>query len=217
MTYKLTILSDATSWLNAWLPAWCRYLQGKQHQINWIHHVQELTTPGDFLFLLSCSQVLPAAQLALHRHNLVVHESDLPKGRGWSPLTWQVLEGKNQIPVTLFEAAESVDSGAIYGQTAITLSGTELVDELRQKQAEATFRLCQEFIQAYPAVTGKPQTGKPSYYARRRPADSQLDPHKTLAEQFDLLRVVDNDRYPAYFDYRGQRYQLHIHAKPVKE
>jgi methionyl-tRNA formyltransferase len=33
---------------------------------------------------------------------------------------------------------------------------------------------------------------------------------KTIAEQFDLLRVVDNLRYPAFFDHRGKRYRLTI-------
>ena len=31
--------------------------------------------------------LLNADQLALHRHNLVVHESALPQGQGWSPMT----------------------------------------------------------------------------------------------------------------------------------
>ena len=48
---------------------------------------------GDICILLSC-ELLDKEQLALHKHNLVVHESDLPKGQGWSPMTWQILEGK---------------------------------------------------------------------------------------------------------------------------
>jgi spore coat polysaccharide biosynthesis predicted glycosyltransferase SpsG len=28
----------------------------------------------------------------------------------------------------------------------------------------------------------------------------------SIAEQFDLLRVVDPEHYPAFFDYRGKRY-----------
>ncbi|WP_341885428.1 hypothetical protein [Synechococcus sp. UW140] len=61
-----------------------------------------------------------------------------------------------------------------------------------------------------------PQTGEASYYRRRRPVDSQLDPERTLAEQFDLLRVVDNDRYPAFFEWRGRRYGLDIQAAPLQ-
>jgi hypothetical protein len=36
------------------------------------------------------------------------------------------------------------------------------------------------------------------------------NPNRSLAEQCDLLRMVDNDRFPAFFDYRGRGYVLRI-------
>lgn len=74
---------------------------------------------GDILCLLSCEKIFK--KLDLNKYNLVVHESDLPDGKGWSPLTWKILEGKNEIPITLFEASESIDSGKIYLQDTIKL------------------------------------------------------------------------------------------------
>ena len=70
---------------------------------------------GNILCLLSCENIFN--KLDLNDFNLVVHESNLPKGKGWSPLTWQVIEGKNRIPITLFEAVEKVDAGRIYLQS----------------------------------------------------------------------------------------------------
>lgn len=167
---------------------------------------------GEMCFMLSCSKLVKPEILARSSHNLVVHESDLPKGKGWSPMTWQVLEGAEAIPVTLFEAAESVDSGPVYLKDSMALEGHELVDELRSRQAEATLRLCREFVQRYPEIVGRGvgQVGGESFYRRRRPEDSRLDPHKSIAEQFNLLRVVDNDRYPAFFEWKGRRYILKI-------
>lgn len=146
------------------------------------------------------------------KHTLVVHGSDLPKGRGWAPMAWQLLEGKNRIPVTLFEAAAAVDAGPIYLQEWITLNGTELNHEWRRLQSEAINRLCVQWVGEYPAVLNKArrQSGEPSFYPRRKPEHSQLDVTKTIADQFDLLRVVDNERYPAYFDMRGKRYRIRI-------
>ena len=48
----------------------------------------------------------------------------------------------------------------------------------------------------------------PTYYRKRTPEDSRLDPDKSIAEQFDLLRVADEERYPAFMDYRGHRYKI---------
>ena len=148
-------------------------------------------------------------------HTLVVHESDLPQGKGWSPLTWQILEGKSHIPVTLFEAAERVDSGPIYAQRWLEFKGHELLDELRYGQAAATRELCRWFVDNYPesAAEACEQSGEESIYPRRRPADSALDANQTFAEQFNLLRVVDNQRYPAFFDWCDRRYELTITHK----
>ena len=46
---------------------------------------------GGILCLLGCEKKFNA--LHLNTHNLVVHESDLPFGKGMSPFTWQVVEG----------------------------------------------------------------------------------------------------------------------------
>jgi methionyl-tRNA formyltransferase len=127
-------------------------------------------------------------------------------------MTWQVLEGTPRIPVTLLEAVESVDAGDIYLQERIDLAGNELLDDLRGKVAQATRLLCEAFVDQYPSVLTKAcrQSGEPSYYPRRGPDDSGLDPKQSLVEQFELLRVVDNQRYPAFFEHRGRRYRLRI-------
>ena len=127
-------------------------------------------------------------------------------------MTWQILEGENYIPVTLIEAAERVDSGSIYAQHWIEFDGSELIEELPAEQAKVTNALCRWFINNYPesAQQGRVQEGEESFYERRLPQYSELDPHKTISEQFNLLRVVDNARYPAFFKLNGLTYNLSI-------
>ena len=168
--------------------------------------------PGDVCLLLSCGRLLNPEQLALHQHNLVVHASPLPQGQGWSPMTWQILEGASSIPITLFEAVSDLDAGSIYLQLQIALEGHELAEEWRVLLAQATQELCLNWFDRYQEVVNaaQPQHGESSQYRRRRPADSQLDPEQSLAEQFNLLRVVDNMSYPAFFKWRNNRYDLTI-------
>lgn len=210
-TYSIAIVSDASSWINDWLPGLIGRWLDAGHRVLWAHALDELRA-ADFCFYLSCGRIVDAETRARFRHNLVVHESDLPRGKGWSPLTWQVLEGRSRIAVTLFEAADQVDSGIIYAQKWIELEGHELVDELRRAQAEATFQLCEEFVRDSPrsAEQGREQSGAASFYPRRRPRDSALDPQLPLAAQFSLLRVCDNERYPAFFELNGCAYDLAI-------
>ena len=170
------------------------------HRVLWVHDKHELR-PGDFCFYLSCGQIVHANILAQFRHNLVVHESDLPRGKGWSPLTWQVIEGENRIPATLFEATEKVDSGVIYAQEWMEFEGHELIDELREAQAKATIKLCKQFVDSYPHIldNAREQIGESNYYPRRLPDDSRISPEKSIPELFPLLRVADYNRYPCFF------------------
>ena len=94
-------LSDSNSWLNAYLPELIQALWKRGHVIAGF--TPQLNLRKVMCFLLSCGRLLNTNQLDLHRHNLVVHESDLPKGQGWSPMTWQILEGANIIPITLLK------------------------------------------------------------------------------------------------------------------
>ncbi|NEO50822.1 formyltransferase family protein [Moorena bouillonii] len=210
----ITILSDSNSWINNYIPDLVEKLKKKQHFVKWIHQAKEIPE-GDFVFCLGCGQILSSEVLKRNSKNLIVHESALPQGKGWSPLTWQILEGNNEIPITLFEAEESVDSGKIYLQYVLKFKGNELVDELRKTQAEKSIEMCLEFVQQYPAILeiGKEQSGDSTYYSRRKPKDSRLDPERTIKEQFNLLRVVDNERYPAFFELNGEVYILKIVKK----
>lgn len=162
------------------------------------------------LFLISCHEVIPATLRNRYGAVLVVHASELPKGRGWSPLVWQILEGKNSIVVTLLEAADPVDSGKIWHQVRLHFEGHELCDEIHAALFQAELELMDHAVEHLGDIKPRPQVGTPTYYRRRTPEDSRLDVERSIAEQFDLLRVADSERYPAFFDYRGHRYYVFL-------
>lgn len=207
MTIQI-LCDNEYSWIVPYARMLVNDLKNLKHDVKLLHRHNEVVE-GDILVLLSCERIFKA--LHLNQHNLVVHESLLPKGKGWSPMTWQVLEGKSVIPVTLFEAKESVDSGDIYDCINIQLDGTELIDELREKQAHATIKVVKEFVISYPNIKVRQQEGEESFYPKRRPQDSRLDSSKSIIEQINLLRVCDNERYPAYFEWNGQKFILKIY------
>lgn len=173
-----------------------------------LHNDMGTLAGGDFLFLISCQQLIPPALRSRYRYTLVLHASDLPAGRGMSPHVWQVLEGAGRITVTLLDAADPVDSGAIWHQQAFTLEGHELCDEINARLFAAEFELMTWALAHCDTCTAQPQVGEASHYRRRRPEDSRLDPQRSLAEQFNLLRVADPQRYPAFFELHGHRYEI---------
>lgn len=165
---------------------------------------------GDIAFYLSCTGLTPPERLARNGWNIVVHASDLPRGRGFSPLVWQVLGGINTIPVTMITMTEAADAGDILMQRLLEFGGHELNDEMRDAMGAMIVDMCFDVAMADAPPVRTPQSGEPSWYQRRRPDDSRLDVEKSLIDQFQLLRVVDNEHYPAYFDLNGHRYVIKI-------
>jgi methionyl-tRNA formyltransferase len=142
---------------------------------------------------------------------LVLHASDLPEGRGWSPHIWSVLEGKNTLTLSLLEADSKVDQGPIWLKQTIELEGHELFNEINDKLFRAEIELMAEAIRSANVIIPKSQSNLASnYYPKRTPEDSRLNIDKSLIDQFNLLRVADKDRFPAFFEYLGPRYILKI-------
>lgn len=184
-----------------------------QHNARLIYRSEDIKS-GDILFILSYYKLVPKNLLGLNKRNIVIHASKLPEGKGWSPATWQILEGKNKIPLTLFEAIDKVDAGQIYFQQELALDGTELIEEWQNKMGQKIAEMTERFINIYPNVKGTAQSGPGSYFPKRTSENSEVDINKTIKEQFNLFRVVDNEKYPAFFKYRGKKYTLKISEDP---
>lgn len=165
---------------------------------------------GDLLFLVSCTELIPSDIRNLYSKTLVLHASDLPQGRGWSPHVWQIIEGGKELVVSLIEAEDIVDTGAIWAKEHIELEGTELFDEINDLVFAAEIRLMNRAIDQFSFMTPTPQVGSSTYYPRRTRQDSRISVELPIQAQFDLLRVADPDRYPAWFEFRGKKFKIRV-------
>ncbi len=179
------------------------------HDIELVTGKQQLSG-GDILFLVSCSEIIDKAIRSNYRTSLVVHASDLPRGRGWSPHIWQIVEGAEQITMSLLEAEDKVDSGRIWAKVPIVIPKDALWDEINTIVFEAELKLMDFAVENLSTIQPSAQDTavEPTYYARRTPLDSRIDPSKSIAGQFDRIRVCDPGRYPAFFEFRGHKYKL---------
>jgi len=208
MTTVDILCSDSQHPVNAWLERWSSEVADRA-RVRILRRAGELAR-GDFLFLVSCHQIIRAPLRAGYRHTLVLHASDLPRWRGMSPHIWQILEGRPGFTVTLLDALDELDSGGIWQQREVMVESTALHDDINRALFDAEIELMNWALEHCDHRQPRPQSGEASYCRKRVPADSQIDPHRPLAEYFELLRVADPQRYPAYFEYRGQRYRIQI-------
>lgn len=208
------VCSDQTHPVYQHLETWCRRYSAV-HDINIATKLDKLPA-AEILFLVSCSEIVRDQHRAKFGHIMVLHASDLPEGKGWSPYVWDILAGKEQLTLSLIDAADPVDSGAIWAKKTFHVDKNLLWDEINELLFTAELSLMNEAIELVKAgASCVPQeTSGETWHRKRTQKDSELDPAKSIAEQFDLLRICDPNRYPAHLEFRGSRYKITIERMP---
>jgi methionyl-tRNA formyltransferase len=195
---------------NNWLSGHCKNYKNKHKNKDIkIHYNFKKVKNYDYVFVLGYTKILPKIFIERNKLAMVIHESNLPIGKGFSPLQWQILKNKNIIKINLIKLESKVDSGDVILTDDLKLNGSELYDEIRKKQAEATFKLIDKFL-SQKIIFYKKQEGKETFFRKRSPVDSKIDIKKSLKKSFNLLRICNNQKWPAFFYYKNQKYILKI-------
>ena len=208
--YKVTFLFDKK---NLWFE---KYFIKNDFKLNYkyifkISKNQNKVVDQDIVFPLSYTKVLSKKFLKKNNLVLIVHPSKLPKDKGHAPIQHQILKNKKKIHISLIKAEERPDSGHIYLQDFFDLNGSELFGEIRQMQAKKYLSIIKKFLIKFPKVSFKLQRGESSFNKRRGPEHSELNIHKTIKQQFNNLRINDNEFYPSFFYYKENKYIIKIH------
>jgi methionyl-tRNA formyltransferase len=164
----------------------------------------------DIVFILNYTKILPESFLKNNRLNLVIHGSNLPKDRGFAPVQNQILREKNMIDICLLKAAKKVDTGDIFLRNKFRLKNSDLSPEIRKKQAIATFKIINKFLNKYPKIIAKKQMGKSTFNKRRGLFSNKLNINESIKKQFNIMRISDNEKYPAFFKIYNTKYILKI-------
>lgn len=209
---KIQILTDKKSWFyknKDKIPTKFR----KYLKKDLISSYKKIKKNYDLTIIVSYYKIIPKKFLSYSKHNLVVHESDLPKGRGMSPLFWQIIKGKKKVTFTLFECSSNMDEGKYYIKKKFYFKPDLLYEEIKDKQMRCAFEIINIFIKKYSKnknIKSFSQKGKASYYSRIKPSFSKLNINKSIKTQINKLRTRDNENFPAYFIYKKRKYTIKI-------
>lgn len=179
------------------------------HEIELVRRKKELNG-GDILFLISSGEIITLAERNRYKKTLVIHASDVPRGRGWSPHIWEIISGAEMITVSMLEAEDMVDSGAVWKKIRIPIPKHFLWNEINDKLFNAEIELISFAVDNFSNTSPQFQDSgiQPNYYRKRKPEDSRIDIDRSIACQFDLIRVCDPNRFPAFFEIHGHRYKI---------
>ncbi|MDC0587007.1 UDP-glucuronic acid dehydrogenase [Gammaproteobacteria bacterium] len=196
--------------VNNWIERWITENESS-HSIELFRKSSELSG-GDILFIISCSEKILKEPRELFKKCLVLHASDLPDGKGWSPHVWQILEDKDQITLSLIEAKDEFDSGDIWKKSLLYIPKHFDFFEISELLFMAEMKMLDFAIDNFKTIKTQKQQkmDSPRIYKKREPKDSELNPEKSIREQFNLLRVSDPQNYPAFFNLYGHKYKILI-------
>tara|TARA_B100001057_G_scaffold111913_2_gene110032 strand:- start:6783 stop:7427 length:645 start_codon:yes stop_codon:yes gene_type:complete len=211
---KFQILTSKNSWffLNYKKNILKKYKKYFTNKIITTH--TQIKKNNDIVVIVSYYKIIPSKYLKKSKHNLVVHESNLPQGRGFSPLYRQILNGKTNIVFSLFECSEKTDKGKIYFKKKIKFPSTLIFEEIKIRQMNSAFSLIEKFFENYSSkknIKSYTQRGKVSYFKKIKPDMSKLDINKSIKSQFDIIRTRDNENFPSFFVYKKRKFVIKIY------
>ena len=133
------------------------------------------------------------------------HMTDLPFGRGGSPLQNLIIRGHKKTKLTALKMTDVIDGGPIYFKQEMSVEGP--AHEIYSRTAKVCFDLISKIISEQPKP--KMQSGKETYFKRRRPSDSQITEFEGLTSLYNHIRMLDAPGYPyAFLNYKGFTYTL---------
>jgi methionyl-tRNA formyltransferase len=127
---------------------------------------------------------------------IVFHMTDLPFGRGGSPLQNLIERGIKQTKISAIRVVEEVDAGPVYIKYPLSLEGA--ATGIYQRASEIIFeKMIPDIIKNKPAPV--PQQGEIVVFKRRTPQQSDISDLDSLEKVYDYIRMLNAEDYPPAF------------------
>lgn len=159
----------------------------------------------EYIFFLHWSEIVPT--YILQATNCVCfHMTDVPYGRGGSPLQNLIARGHRSTKVTALRMTSELDAGPVYLKKELSLEGST-AEEIYQRASKLSCEMALQILQQN--LSPKAQTGTAIKFKRRTPEQSQIEGNLTLLQVFDQIRMLDAEGYPkAFIEIEGIRLEF---------
>ena len=138
------------------------------------------------------------------------HETDLPYGRGGSPIQNLIIRNYKKTIITALKMTDEIDAGPIYLKKQLKLNGS--AQQIYERASKTVYKMINIIVnkKIMPVV----QKGKVVKFKRRKPEQSVLSKKtKSLSELYNHIRMLDAKTYPTAFIKHGN---LRIEFKKAK-
>jgi len=133
------------------------------------------------------------------------HMTDVPYGRGGSPLQNLIVHGHRDTKLTALRMTPELDAGPVYVKRNLSLEGG--AEEIYLRACALSADIIKQIVQD--EMEPLPQTGEPVNFRRRKPEESQIADIDSLEHLHDFIRMLDAEGYPrAFMSHAGYRFEF---------
>lgn len=126
---------------------------------------------------------------------IVFHMTDLPFGRGGSPLQNLIVNGHSETKISAIRVENGLDTGPVYLKKPLCLSGT--AQEIFFRSTKIIEEMISEIMEK--DLKPLPQKGRVVEFKRRKPEESNIKNLEETEKFYDHIRMLDGEGYPAAF------------------
>lgn len=149
-----------------------------------------------YIFFPHWSYIIPK-KIYTDYECIIFHMTDLPFGRGGSPLQNLIANEIYSTKISALKCEEELDSGPIYLKVPFSLYGN--AEEIYLRAADVIQEMIEIIIKNNPVPII--QSGEVTTFKRRKPEDSNIMEIEELNKIFDYIRMLDAEGYPkAYIE-----------------
>lgn len=187
---------ELVSYLQSTMPQYAFYLISQKEDFT-VERIGSISPVK--IFIPHWSYIIPSA--IFERYECIVfHMTDLPYGRGGSPLQNLIVRGLTATKLSALRVEVGLDTGPVYLKMDLSLSGT--AEEIFVRVNKLVGKMIVEIIQNN--LQPVPQEGDPVVFKRRKPEQSDMSGLEKLEEIFDYIRMLDADGYPHAYIEKGE-------------
>jgi methionyl-tRNA formyltransferase len=146
------------------------------------------------IFIPHWSHIIPC-EIYENYECIVFHMTDLPFGRGGSPLQNLISRGHKTTKISAIKVEQGLDTGDVYLKKTLGLEGT--ASEIFQRSTFIIEEMITDIIKN--KIQPVPQVGEIVEFKRRKPIESDLVDFSNLEKVYDHIRMLDCEGYPHAF------------------
>lgn len=179
---------------------------------NWylVKHKEEMTLEfiesinPRYIFFPHWNWIVPSNIISKYE-SVCFHMTDVPYGRGGSPLQNLIIRGHKETKLTALKMTDDLDAGPVYLKDNLSLYGS--AQDIFTRAAGQIMELAFTISETNPAP--KKQIGEATIFKRRRPSDSEVQEKMSIEQLYDFIRMLDADTYPkAFISSKGYRFEF---------